>query len=310
MNYDTKYRPSQLADIVGHDETVACLTRLFEESELQPGSFLFCGPSGVGKTTLARIVAERWGASGDNILEVDAASNSGVGDVRELVQSSRYKGIAAKGRRAIILDEAHRLSAQAWDVLLKPIEEPPPHLLWILCTTEKAKVPKTIQTRCSSFFLGAVPEAELKELLLRVMREESIKLPARVGKLLLSRSEGSPRLLLTLLGQVAGLEEGEALALLDGHQASSAEMIELCRLIAKGGKFKSAAKMVKDLGLDKGGAPGARRMILGYFTAIALKGTNPGRALEVISAFEMPYPSEDHTSSHHLLLSLAQVCEF
>ena len=309
MNYATKYRPQSLSKVVGHPEAVASLQLLVENDDLEASSFLFCGPSGVGKTTLARILAAEWGATGESVLEVDAASSSGVGDVRELVQFSRYKGITGSGRRAIIVDEAHRLSAQAWDVLLKPIEEPPPHLLWVLCTTEKSKVPKTIQTRCSSFFLDPVCEEDLKSLLIDVIRQEGISLPSRVGKLLLARSEGSPRQMLTLLGQVAGMEEAEALALIDGHQAQGAEMIELCRLVAKGGKFKAAAKMVKELGLDKGGASSARRMILGYFTSMALKGT-PGRALEVMAAFEVPYPAEDHTSAHHLLLSLAQVCEF
>lgn len=300
MSLTNDYRPAAFEDVVGNAQVVAALDRAVANKT--SSAYLLSGPSGTGKTTLARIIAGAYGASGGDVLEVDAASRSGVGDTRELAEFSRYRGLTGGGR-AIILDEAHRLSAQAWDALLKPIEEPPSHLVWVLCTTEKKKVPRTIQTRCASFDLGDVSEDELAVLLRRVLQGEGASVTKKVAHALLARAGGSPRQLLTLLPLALGVEPDTALAALDEYVPKEAGLIDLCRLLAKGTSFTAAAKMAKDLGLDSSGAEGARRMIVGYFTKAAFGGgRNAETALTILTAFGDPFPDD---SPHHFLLSLS-----
>lgn len=305
MSFTNDYRPTAFEDVVGNAEVVAAIDRTV--AARSSSAYLLSGPSGTGKTTMARIIADAYGATGGDILEVDAASKSGVADARELAEFSRYRGLVGSGGRAIILDEAHRLSAQAWDALLKPIEEPADHVVWILCTTEKKKVPRTIQTRCSSFALGEVADEDLAVLLRRVLTGEGATITNKVARALLARAGGSPRQLLTLLPLALGVEPDTALAALDEYVPKDAGLIDLCRLLAKGTTFTAAAKMAKDLGLDKSGAEGARRMIVGYFTKVAFGGGRAAdQALIVLTAFAEPFPDD---SAHHLLLGLSLCTE-
>ncbi len=142
-----KYRPQELSDVVGQDHMMPGLKALITKRNSHAG--LFHGPSGCGKTTLARILAHGLDA-GKNITEVDAARNTGIDAMRQVADNAQYNAFGG-GNRAVIVDEAHGLSKQAWNSLLKAIEEPPKHLFWFFCTTEPAKVPQVIRTRCSLF---------------------------------------------------------------------------------------------------------------------------------------------------------------
>src|SRR5260221_235773 len=143
-----KYRPTHLKDVLGQSQVIKSLEHVIHEKRAK--AFIFAGPSGCGKTTLARILASKFAggqAAITNLTERDGAFASGVDSVRELVSSGLYRAIGASSVKAIIIDECHKLSASAWTVLLKPIEEPPEHVYWMLCTTEPSKIPKTIKTR-------------------------------------------------------------------------------------------------------------------------------------------------------------------
>src|SRR3989304_1453147 len=147
MTLHTKYRPKHFEEVIGQIEIVKSLQNLIETGKM-PKSFLFTGPSGTGKTTLARIIANKLGCDIQNIIEVDAATNTGVEDMRVLCEGLRYPAFGLTTVKVAIVDECQEISKSSWSSLLKIIEEPPSHLYFVFCTTEPSKVLDTIKTRC------------------------------------------------------------------------------------------------------------------------------------------------------------------
>ena len=214
-----KYRPKNFKELIGQDIIVETITNAIKLNKL-PNAYLFTGIRGVGKTTTARLVAKSLnckngienlcndnlcdhceGITNSNhldVLEMDAASKTGIDDIRELIESSKYKPTSAK-YKIIILDEVHMLSKQAFNGLLKTLEEPPPHLKFIFATTEVKKIPVTIISRCQRFDLHRVPISTLLENLKRISKLENGKISEMALKLLAKASEGSVRDSLSLL---------------------------------------------------------------------------------------------------------------
>lgn len=153
-----KYRPKTFDQIIGQDRTIDQLRSALEKETLGH-ALLFCGPRGTGKTTTARIIAKELNTElGEaelamNVLEIDAASHTGVDNVREIIENLRYN---TRGHKVVILDEAHMLSKNAFNALLKTLEEPPPGVTFILVTTEPHKLIPTVRSRCPIQFCYSV----------------------------------------------------------------------------------------------------------------------------------------------------------
>jgi len=217
-----KYRPQEFKDLIGQEVMAQTIINAIK-AEKTPNAYLLTGIRGVGKTTTARLIAkalncqknydEKIKCSGEtfcstceeiiasnhiDILEMDAASKTGIDDVRELIENSKYSPISAK-YKIFIIDEVHMLSKQAFNGLLKTLEEPPPSLKFILATTEPRKIPVTILSRCQRFDLKRVKINEICKHLKEISKKENGKISDDAIKLVARTSEGSVRDAISLL---------------------------------------------------------------------------------------------------------------
>ncbi len=186
-----KYRPKNFKEVVGQDHIVDVLEKSVKEDKVSH-AYLFVGSRGLGKTTVARIFADALGVSGNDLYEIDAASNRGIDDIRELRDGVRVLPFDSK-YKIYIIDEVHMLSKDAWGALLKTLEEPPKHVIFILATTEAHKVPDTIISRCQVFTFKKATDVGLKKLFERVAGEEGFELENGVAELLSILADGSFR---------------------------------------------------------------------------------------------------------------------
>lgn len=301
-----RYRPDTFNKVLGQDPVIKSLKQVVKDNRAH--SFLFAGPAGTGKTTLARLLANTFASSKGtetNIKEIPAADDTGVDAMREIIRHSLYRAIGSSPVKAIILDECHRLSGSAWDVLLKPLEEPPQHVYWMLCSTNPDKIPKTIRTRCLRYDLKPVLEDDLLELLVGVIEAEKLSIPDEVVSTIAEEAGGSPRQALVFLEACSFCETaGEARAAMRSA-AQSKEVGDLCRFLVgnRGRTWAEAMKLVKAMGDVE--AESVRIGVVNYLNAVAMnaKGNDKAvAALALIESFSQTYNPTDKMGP--LLLSL------
>ena len=258
-----KYRPQTFDDLIGQEVVAETITNSIKADKI-PNAYLFTGIRGIGKTTTARIVAKALNCSNgiDNlckenfcescksisesshidVLEMDAASKTGVDDVRDLIEFSRYGPTSAK-YKIFIIDEVHMLSKQAFNALLKTLEEPPEYLKFIFATTEIKKIPITVVSRCQRFDLSRIKSSELLEFIKKIKDKENGKISDDALKLIVKISEGSVRDSLSLLDRaLLSLDEGKELDLNSAQKIfgyfDKSQLIDLFELILKGEETK------------------------------------------------------------------------
>ncbi len=213
-----KYRPQNFEDLIGQEVVAETISKAIKQNKVS-NAYLFTGIRGVGKTTIARILAKSLNCTAGienqcklkcencdaitnsnhiDVLEIDAASKTGIDDVRELIEFSRYGPTSSK-YKIFIIDEVHMLSKQAFNALLKTLEEPPEYLKFIFATTEVKKIPVTVLSRCTRFDLSRVNSDELFKFIKSVSKKENGNISDDVIKLIVRISEGSVRDALSLL---------------------------------------------------------------------------------------------------------------
>lgn len=226
----TKYRPASFDEVVGHDAIMAALRRAMA-ADTCPHSYLLTGPAGTGKTTTARLIMADQEC---DVIEIDAASTNGVDDMRQLVELGNHMALSGAGRRGFIIDECHALSKAAWQALLKIVEEPPPHLFIALCTTELAKVPETIVTRCYHVALRSIKPDAMSELLDAVCEIEGWEVHSDVMSEILKASTGQPRKALSILQTAHDAPNRDEVARIISIIDASEPIIEICQALLKG----------------------------------------------------------------------------
>ena len=258
-----KYRPQTFEDLIGQDIVAKTIINSIKSNKI-PNAYLFTGIRGVGKTTTARLVARALNCSNDienickenlcnncesisnsnhiDVLEMDAASKTGVDDIRDLIDFSRYGPTSAK-YKIFIIDEVHMLSKQAFNALLKTLEEPPEYLKFIFATTEIKKIPITVVSRCQRFDLPRINSLDLFSFIKKILEKEKGKATDDALKLIVKISEGSVRDALSLLDR-ALISQGKDIELdLNTTQKifgyfDKSNLIELLKYILEGNEKK------------------------------------------------------------------------
>jgi DNA polymerase-3 subunit gamma/tau len=273
-----KYRPQSFDEVIGQDVMVQIIKNAIKLDRI-PNAYLLTGIRGVGKTTTARIIAKAinckdfekgmtkcegfchceaiTNSNHIDVLEMDAASKTGIDDIRELIDSAKYYPTSAK-YKVFIIDEVHMLSKQAFNGLLKTLEEPPPHLKFILATTEVKKIPLTIISRCQRFDLRRIKLEEMISFLKKIAEKEKAKINEKALMLIAKASEGSVRDALSILDQsistfnFLGEEVTEKSVRTMLGISDRSRIIDLVRFIIDGDKAKALqdAQEIFDLGAD------------------------------------------------------------
>lgn len=300
-----KYRPKEFKDVVGQDEVVRSIQKVLSDKQ-RPHSFLFVGDSGCGKTTLARIVTSKLNIDPSNIIEVDAATNNGIDVMRDLISPLRYHGFGDTPNKAIILDEAHALSKQAWTSLLKTVEEPPAHVFFFFCTTEAGKVPENIATRCLKYSLRPVKFDDLMDLMEKICEEENYDTSEKILSLVARSCNGSPRLALVMLAMVHDCEDEEEAARLLETPIDNKEVIDLCRELVKGdltwSRLTATLKSLGDMPAES-----IRIVIVNYLNSCLMGAKSDKDALRYLDMLEcFMKPCSPHEKMAPLLIAFGR----
>lgn len=306
----TKHRPQTWDGVLGQSATVKSIRNALRSGKSR--AFILTGSSGVGKTTIARLLARELGldptAAGGGYEEMDAATRTGVDDVRALKLTLNLRPVGAS-KRVICMDEAHMLTKNAWNALLKDVEEPPYWVYWVFCTTEPAKIPKSIRTRCLEYDLRPVSDTELMKLLREILRKEQIEVSDLVQDMIIEAAGGSPRALLTGLAKVFELDDDEDVeqVLATINLEANKDVADFCRALGKSSNWGQMMKIIKKM--PNPNAEAIRIVVCAWFSKVAINARDQGqasRAVAILDAFGVPYPPVG-SSLHPLLVSLGEL---
>jgi DNA polymerase III subunit gamma/tau len=302
-----KYRPQTFSEVVGQEHVTRTLGNAFATNRVHH-AFLFCGPRGCGKTTLARIVgkalncraqdgptAEPCGTcdactsigngSAVDYQEMDGASNRGIDAIRELTEAVRYQPAVLR-KKVYVIDEVHMLTTEAFNALLKTLEEPPPHVTFVLATTEPHKLPNTILSRCQRYDFKLVAASRLAQHLASIFKQEQLEIDAGAISLLVRESGGSVRDALSLCDQIisyvgnATIKEAHVAEVLGVADRSLTRMLVRALATGDAGGALAAVESAIERGVDE---IQLARAIVRYLRDLAVLQVAPGRT-ELVDA--------------------------
>jgi DNA polymerase-3 subunit gamma/tau len=273
MSLYLKYRPNSLDQVKGNADITSALEGMLGNLASCPHSFLLHGPTGCGKTTIARIIANRLGCKGSDLKEVDSAQFRGIDTAREIRNQSNYMAIESSCR-VWIIDECHKMTNDAQNGLLKILEDTPTHVYFVLCTTEPQKLIATIKGRCSIYQVKPLSEQDMYHLLRRITHKEGEQLDKEVYDIIIRDSLGLPRNALQTLEQVLRVSPDRRIEIAQQAAVEQSQSIELCRALLKPGASWKEVKVILN-GLQDQDAESIRRVVLGYCKSVLLKTDEP-----------------------------------
>lgn len=279
-----KYRPKRLKDVVGQKEAVSVLSKKLKNNDL-PHALLFTGESGCGKTTLARIVADRLKCGESDYYEINAAESRGIDMVRDISKTKDTKPMFGDVK-VYYLDECHALTGDAQTALLKMIEDMPDWVYFILATTDPRKLKNTIITRCTQIKCPAIADDDMTALLEDVKKQEKLKhVTEDIIEKIVSVAQGSARKALVVLHQIADLEDEEEIL----EAVSKADAEESARNLAaallKKAHWNEIKNILKNLEDD---AEFTRQVIMNYMSSVLQNSLNK-RAAGIMDTFQNPF---------------------
>jgi DNA polymerase III subunit gamma/tau len=223
------YRPADFDEVRGQEHVVGVLEKAIKNKKVAH-AYLFCGGRGTGKTSVARILAKRLGVTGKDLYEIDAASQNSVDDIRSLREAVNSMPFESP-YRFYIIDEAHMLSKAAWNAFLKTLEEPPGHVIFVMATTERDKVPDTIQSRCEIYTFKQPSREVLAQIAQDVAKKEGYALERPAADLVALLAEGSFRDALSILQKVLVVSKDKNVDIEEVEAVSGAPRGEFVRQI-------------------------------------------------------------------------------
>jgi DNA polymerase-3 subunit gamma/tau len=312
-----KYRPYSFDEVRDQDHIVTVLEGAIKKGTI-PHALLFSGTRGTGKTTMARIFARAIGASDLDTYEIDAASNRGIDDVRELKEAVHTLPYESD-YKVYIIDEVHMLTKEAFNALLKTLEEPPAHVVFILATTEEEKLLDTILSRCQVFRFNSPSRAVLTKLAIDVSKKEGFTLSPEAGDLIALAADGSFRDALGIVQKVI-LASGDKIGSIDEVAAiigapKIATLLELLAALHTKNK-ETALTVIETVVKEPVNIKLFVRLLLEHIRAVMLVRNLPSQREAILSAFGTEsrsaieaYAAESTALNSHLLLKLLQASE-
>ncbi len=241
-----KYRPQTFEDVIGQEHIVKVLEGAVKLGNVAH-AYLFSGSRGTGKTSMARILARAIGTSANDLTEMDAASNRGIDDVREIRESVNTLPFESKFK-VYIIDEVHMLTKDAWNAFLKTLEEPPAHVVFILATTELEKVPDTVISRCQTFTFKSPNLSTLKDFALAIAKKEGATLESAAAELVALLGDGSFRDAHGILEKVLSSTSDKKITREEVEVVTGAPKAELVKNILEAVVLKDLEKGMKAVG--------------------------------------------------------------
>jgi len=284
MSLYNEVRPTSFKQVKGNTDIISTLENMLANKTTFPHAVLFHGETGSGKTTLARIVKDSLGCVGGDYMEMDSAQFNGVDTIRDIRLNMGYSPLEGDVR-VWVLDEVHRLTAQAQDAALKMLEDTPPHVYFILCTTEPNKLAAAVRNRCSQFQLKPLSDPQMIGLLKATAKVKKQVIEEDVLNQIVTDSLGRPRDALQILEQVLQTDPDKRLSIAKKTAEQQSQVIELCRVLIGNGSWKQVSSIL--VGLKDQEPEGIRRMVLGYCQSVLLKAEN-NQAAAIMEVFWEP----------------------